>query len=121
MSQSLGTITQETNASLAWNLFFMPRYFGTSSQWNTSDPYVGAFGASLDTYILARLKLVGDGGTTYYLNITQNSSGAYEWTTDATLVGLKNIFTGGHYTDYWSLASGSPLNTNLLGLNWYFC
>ena len=117
LSQSLGNITQETNAALAWNLLFIPRYFGTSSQWNTSNPYPGAFGAGLATYILARFKLVGDSGTTYYLNITQNSSGAYEWTTDATLVGLKNIFSASHYTDYWSLASGSPLNTNLLGLN----
>ncbi len=117
LSQSIGNITQETDASLAWNLLFMPRYFGTDTQWNASDPYPGAAGAGLATYILARFKLVGDGGTTYYLNITQNSSGAYEWTTDATLVGLKNIFSASHYTDYWSLASGSPLNTNLLGLN----
>mgnify|MGYP003144810533 CR=1 FL=1 len=111
LSQSLGDINQETNSSLSWNLFFRPNYFGTLAQWNTSAPYAHE---RLDTKILARLKLVGDSGTTYYLNISSYPSSGYVWTTSSTFVGVRTIYNG-EYGDYFSY-SGNAASNSLISL-----
>jgi len=113
ISKSLGDINQEADSSLSWNLVFRPNYFGTSAQWNSSSPYAAE---RLSTKIFARFKLVGDGGTTYYLNISSYPNNGYTWTTSSLVVGLRSVFLGmglGHYSAF----SGSGFDNSLVGLN----
>jgi len=96
-SLNLGNITAQTGANLSWNLYFIPNYFGTGAEWTNSDPNptFGGFPVSfLRTRLLVRLKLVGDSGTTYYLNMGSSPQGVgKEWTTSSTFVGLASIYT----------------------------
>lgn len=122
-SQSLGLISAQTDATLEWNLLFRPRYI----YYDTNPPGTGysvqtvanlaaalAFSSSRNTaaapafsqlrcQVLLKLKLVGDSGTTYYLNMTAGTNGGgQEWTTDATDVGFPTIFSSSYYTDYFN-------------------
>lgn len=116
-STSLGDINQEANSSLSWNLYFRPNYFGTYTNWQTADPYDSQLQAgSLKTKMLARFKLVGDAGTTYYLNITTDEPAGYQWTTDATFVGLKQIYSG-FFSNYFASAAAFSTSIALVGLN----
>ena len=112
-SQSIGLITAQTNASLEWNLLFRPQlvyydgqYLGATNttanaallnDWNTSKAAAGlsTVSGTLRCKLLVRLKLVGDSGTTYYLNMTHlpNGSGA-EWTDSSTFAGFPQIYSG---------------------------
>ena len=112
-SQSIGLITAQTNASLEWNLLFRPllvyydgQYLGATNttahaallnDWNTSKAAAGlsTVSGTLRCRLLLKLKLVGDSGTTYYLNMTElpNGSGA-EWTDISTNLGFPQIYSG---------------------------
>lgn len=109
-SLSLGNITAETGANLAWNLPFIPNYFGNLAEWDNSDPNTNFFGlpiSFLRTRLLVRLKLVGDSGTTYYLNLTESPQGVgKEWTTSSNFVGLTSLYLG----QYFGYVNNSVLN-----------
>ena len=107
-SQSVGLIQAQTGASLDWNLLFRPQwiYYNTSTNSYGSNMTVlnadfsssrSTAGASpsdpLRVHLLLKLKLVGDSGTTYYLNMTQGANGSsHEWTTSSQSVGIPEIF-----------------------------
>ena len=107
-SQSVGLIQAQTGASLDWNLLFRPQwiYYNTSTNSYGSNMTVlnadfsssrSTAGASpsdpLRVNLLLKLRLVGDSGTTYYLNMTQGANGSsHEWTTSSQSVGFPEIF-----------------------------
>ena len=112
-SQSIGLITAQTNASLEWNLLFRPQlvyydgqYLGATNttanaallnDWNTSKAAAGlsTVSGTLRCRLLLKLKLVGDSGTTYYLNMTELTNGSgVEWTTSSTNLGFPQIYSG---------------------------
>jgi len=115
-SLSLGNITAQTGANLSWNLYFIPNYFGNATEWDNSDPnpnFGGIPVSSLRTRLLTRLKLVGDSGTTYFLNMTVSPQGVgKEWTTNSTFVGLTSLYIGG-FNDYFNNGAVNNLSSVL--------
>ena len=106
-SLSLGNIPNEADNNLSWNLNFLPNLFATGGQYNSSNPYSSSFMSGIDTRLLVRLKLVGDGGTTYYLNLSEGSQGVgKEWTTSSAFVGLNSIYFG----NFGAYNNGGVLN-----------
>ena len=120
-SQSLGLITAQTNASLEWNLLFRPEYVYYDGQYLTNQTAqtaayndftnsrttsgAGTY-ANLRTQLNLRLKLVGDGGTTYYLNMTEGANGSsHEWTTSSVSLGFPVIYTHNNFQDYFTPTS----------------
>ena len=122
-SQSLGLITAQTNASLEWNLLFRPQYVYYDGQYLTDQTAQSAAfndftnsrttsgagaNAPLRCQLLLRLKLVGNSGTTYHLNMTQGSNGSsHEWTTTLQSAGFPVIFTANNYQDFFNPTSSS--------------
>ena len=127
-SASIGIITAETGASLEWNLLFRPQLIyhdsstggydiGSATAFTTSfnafaDSRTASgvqFNSPLKCLLHLRLKLVGDSGTTYFLNITEGANGSsHEWTTDLTTgVGIREIFSGNNFQDYYNPATSS--------------
>jgi hypothetical protein len=117
-SQSIGIISAQTNATLEWNLLFRPELIYYDGQYLTnttaslemaqnffdSRSASGAgSGASLRCQVFLNLKLVGDSGTTYYLNMTQLANGSAQvWDTTLANVGFPTIFTGNDYQDWFN-------------------
>lgn len=108
--QSLGVISAQTGATIEWNLLFRPQlvYYNGGyivggvahtailNDWNTSKAAagLGGYAGTLKCNLNLRLKLVGDSGTTYHINMTSGSNGStHQWTTGAN-AGLPNIFEG---------------------------
>ena len=122
-SQSLGLITAQTNASLEWNLLFRPQYVYYDGQYLTNQTAQSAAfndfnnsrttsgagaNAPLRCQLLLKLRLVGDSGTTYQLNMTEGSNGSsHEWTTSTTNLGFPVIFTANQYQDFFNPTSSS--------------
>ena len=109
-SQSLGIISAQTGATIEWNLLFRPQlvYYNGGyivggvahtailNDWNTSKAAagLGGYAGTLKCNLNLRLKLVGDSGTTYHINMTSGSNGStHQWTTGAN-AGLPSIFEG---------------------------
>ena len=118
-SIDLGTINAQTGASLNWNLYAIPNYFGTTAQIGNS--FTTAFGPSsfkkIATRVIARFKLVGDGGTTYYLRITTTPQGGKEWTTNSNWSGNLTIYeTSSTYFGYANSAAASQIGNDLLSI-----
>ena len=119
-SIDLGTINSQTGASLNWNLYAIPNYFGTQTQITNS--FTTAFGSlpsfpRLETRIVARLKLVGDGGTTYYLSLTSSPQGGKQWTTSSTWIGNLAIYNEASiFTNYSNSAAASQVGNGLLSI-----
>jgi len=120
--QSLGVISAQTGATIEWNLLFRPQlvyYNGgyivggvantaLTNDWNTSKAAagLGGFAGTLKCNLNLRLKLVGDSGTTYHINMTSGSNGStHQWTTGAN-AGLPSIFEG-TLSDYENPTSSS--------------
>ena len=119
-SIDLGTINAQTGASLKWNLYAIPNYFGTTTQIGNS--FTTAFGGSvtsarLETRVVARLKLVGDGGQTYYLSMTSYPQGGKEWTISSTWIGNLAIYNESSiFTNYSNSAAASQVGNGLLSI-----
>ena len=115
-SVSLGNINAQTNANLAWNLYFIPNYFGTPQQVDNSAP-TSLFPDRLVTNIVARLKLVGDGGSTYYLSLTSNPQGGGKfWTTSSTWIGNLQIYDANIPQEYINSSAIGNIGNGLLSI-----
>jgi hypothetical protein len=116
-SVALGNINNQTDSNLAWNLYFIPNYFGTSAQINSSAPSTQLGFDVMNTNLVARLKLVGDGGTTYYLPLTSYPQGAgKEWTTSSTWIGNMQIYQGSIPQQYSNSAAASNIGNGLASI-----
>jgi hypothetical protein len=59
--------------------------------------------ADLRCQLFLNLKLVGNSGTTYYLNMTELANGSAQvWDTTLANVGFPTIFTGNNYQDWFN-------------------
>ena len=119
-SIDLGTINAQTGASLNWNLYAIPNYFGTVAQIGSSFTTAFPSGVSyqkIATRVIARFKLVGDLGTTYYLSLTSTPQGGKEWTTSSTWTGNLTIYeTSSTYFGYANSAAASQVGNDLLSI-----
>ena len=121
-SQSLGIISAQTGATIEWNLLFRPQlvYYNGGyivggvahtailSDWNTSKAAagLGGYAGTLKCHLNLRLKLVGDSGTTYHINMTSGSNGSTHAWTSGTNTGFPSIFEG-NLSDYENPTSSS--------------
>ena len=116
-SVSLGNINAQTDSNLAWNLYFIPNYFGTVAQINSSAPTTQMGFDHMVTNLVARLKLVGDGGTTYYLSLTSSPQGSgKEWTTSSTWIGNMQIYQGTIPQQYSNSAAASNIGNGVASI-----
>ncbi len=116
-SIALGNINTQNNASLNWNLYAIPNYFGTTLQSDFSFPSNAALSDKMVTRVAARLKLVGDGGTTYYLYMTISPQGVGKaWTTSNFWIGNLSIFEETFPYGYWFGAAASQVGNGLTSI-----
>lgn len=115
-SVSLGNINNQTNSNIAWNLYFIPNYFGTQAQIDNSAPST-VFQDKIVTNLIARLKLVGDSGTTYYLSLTASPQAVgKQWTTSSTWIGNMQIYEALIPQQYSNSAAASNIGNGLLSI-----
>lgn len=113
-SIALGNINTQNNASLNWNLYAIPNYFGTLLQAESSFTLNSALSDEMITRVAARLKLVGDSGTTYYLYMTTSPQGVGKaWTTSSSWIGNLSIYEAIFPFAYWFGAATSQLSSGL--------